>query len=131
MSDQERRKRWEERGVVYDDQATPDNEAPAAPAPPEHRQRGRQALRELGGPDQADVRWVRGARGWLSLRDPVTLERVEVPTKYAEGLPPGAEVAPPWMVRRAMEKLPPRPPKTPAAPQPRKLPPVPDDGGPL
>jgi len=61
-------------------------------------------------PDELDVRWERGARGWLSVRDPVTLERHVIPTKYAEGYarPSGTEPATQWMVRRAMEKLPPR-----------------------
>lgn len=134
-----RRDYWESRGVEYDDQAPRDNEALPAPPPArtETRRRGRQWLREMGGPDHFDAQWARGARGWLSLRDPVTNERVEVPTKYADprDLPPGTEPAPQWLVRRAMEKLPPKP-QQPVKPAPRPaprrpLPPVPDDGGPL
>jgi len=65
-------------------------------------------------PDETDARWEPGwgERGWLSVRDPFTGERFEVPTKYVPTAPwrdiPGAEPAPQWMVRRAMEKLPPR-----------------------
>ena len=119
------RAKWEARGVVYDDRTSADEPEPAPPP-----RRGRAAW--LRGEDQMDVRWVRGARGWLSLRDPVTLERVEVPTKYAEGYrpPEGAEVAPQNWVHRAMDKLPPRP-AQPVKPLRRTPPPVPDDGGPL
>jgi len=121
----ERRKRWEARGVVYDDQATPDNEAARAPEPERERERGatHRWLRDLGGPDHLDARWTRGVRGWLTVRDPFTLEYHHVPTKYAQGasLPEGQAPVPASWVRRAMEKLPPKP----------KLPPIEDDGGPL
>lgn len=68
-------------------------------------------------PDEADCRWTPGygERGWLTIRDPFTGERHEVPTKYVEAAPwratPGAEPAPQWMVRRAMDKLPPKKPR--------------------
>jgi len=63
-------------------------------------------------PDEMDCRWAPygAGRGWLTVRDPFTLERHEVPTKYAEvRLEPGQAVAPQEWVRRAMDKLPPRP----------------------
>jgi hypothetical protein len=64
-------------------------------------------------PDEADCRWTPGygERGWLTIRDPFTGERHEVPTKYVENAPwraVGGEPAPQWMVRRAMDKLPPK-----------------------
>jgi hypothetical protein len=108
---------WEGRGVEYDDRAPRDNEALPAPpaAPSEGRRRDRQWLRDMGGPDRLDARWTQGGeRGWLSVRDPFTGERHEVPTKYADRRPPeGTDVAPQSWVRRAMEKLPPRPPRPP------------------
>jgi hypothetical protein len=92
-------------------------------------------------PDEADVRWVRGTKGWLSLRDPFTGERHEIPTANApeaEHLPKrwhgwAMTTAERWMVRRAMEKLPPRRPAEPApAPEPAPRPPPHlDDEGPL
>src|SRR5262245_4575693 len=108
------REYWEGRGVEYDDRAPRDNEALPAPpaAPAEDRRRGRQWLRDMGGVDETDARWTPGygERGWLTIRDPFTGERHEIPTKYAERRPPeGTDVAPQWLVRRAMEKLPPRP----------------------
>ena len=97
MPTDERRRKWEARGVVYDDQQ---DEAVAVPT-----------FGKVPWPKQADeldCRWVPGARGWLTVRDPFTLERHEVPTKYAEGLPSGTERAPQEWVRRAMDKLPPK-----------------------
>lgn len=86
-------------------------------------------------PDEADVRWVPYQKGLLSLRDPFTGERHEIPTEYHPGaskLPKtfqGLPVipAPRWMVRRAMEKLPPRKPE----PRRTRLPAHLDDEGPL
>lgn len=94
-------------------------------------------------PDEADVRWVRGERGYVSLRDPFTGERHEVPTKYAEGaghlaaglpgpLARAVVPAPFWMVRRAMEKLPPKAPLPALPAEPKPKPPLHlDDDGPL
>lgn len=102
--------------LEFDDQQVGDNEAPEA-VQDDTRRRAAQHLRELGGPDQTDARWVPGygERGWLTLRDPFTGERHEVPTKYVPTAPwravPGGEPAPQWLVRRAMEKLPPKPPR--------------------
>jgi hypothetical protein len=65
-------------------------------------------------PDELDCRWAPygAGRGWLSVRDPFTGERVEVATKYVEGAPwqaiPKGVPAPQEWVRRAMEKLPPK-----------------------
>lgn len=108
----------------YDDRLSEDD-----PLPVNGREGG---MRQS--PDEADVRWVRGAKGWLSLRDPFTGERWEIPTQNA----PEASAIPKrwhgwsmttaerWMVRRAMEKLPPR-----RAPETPKPPPHLDDEGPL
>jgi hypothetical protein len=111
------RKKWEARGVEYDDQAVPDNEAPRY-VPPVTRRRQRQWLRDTGGPDHLHCRWTpwgQGERGWLTVTDPFTGEDWDVPTKYADGAPwsrvSGGVPAPQWMVRRAMEKLPPREPQ--------------------
>ena len=121
----ERRAKWEARGIVYDDQATPDNEAPALAG-------GKVPWPKT--PDEIDARWVPYQKGLLSIRDPFTGERHEIATKYHPGAPllpkalHGHPVvpAPQWLVRRAMEKLPPRTP-----PQPQKPPPHLDDAGPL
>jgi RimJ/RimL family protein N-acetyltransferase len=101
---------WEGRGVEYDDRT--DADEPVA-------WNGPVRVPWPKTPDELDCRWVpaweAGGRGWLSVRDPVTGERVVVPTKYVEGAPwrdvEGGQgiPAPQSWVRRAMEKLPPRP----------------------